>query len=90
MNETELVAALPSMTLSQIAAVIREDWKRVYFGAVPYLDALSTLTNISDNYFADTGASVVAYGLSNMTTWKGPIARLVKAELNKRLKASYR
>ncbi|GAG28430.1 unnamed protein product, partial [marine sediment metagenome] len=29
--------------LSEIASEIRKDWSKVYFGAVPYLDAMSTL-----------------------------------------------
>ena len=78
------------MTLSEIAVVIRRDWKNVYFGAVPYLDALASLVSIEDNFYADSGSSVVAYLLSNCQTWKGSVAREVKAELNKRLKASYK
>ena len=78
--------SLKAMTLSQIAREIRKDWKKVYFGAVPYLDAMSTLNSINDNYFADSGRSVVLYFLSNATTWKGETAKAVKKELNKRAK----
>lgn len=65
----------------EIAADIRADWKKPYFGAVPYLEAMGSLDNIADNYFYDTGRSVVLYFLSNATTWKGEVARRVKAEL---------
>ena len=67
--------------LYEIAAEIRKDWQKVYFGAVPYLDAMSTLTSIEDNYMFDSAKSVVLYFLSNATTWKGDVARRVKAEL---------
>jgi len=67
--------------LYEIASEIRKDWKKVYFGAVPYLDAMSTLTSIEDNYMFDSAKSVVLYFLSNATTWKGDVARRVKAEL---------
>jgi hypothetical protein len=87
---TVLVQGLPSMTLSQIAQSIRQDWQKVNFGAVPYLDAMATLIDISQNYYADTGSSVVAYFLSNASSWRGPVAQAVKVELNKRLKAYYK
>jgi len=69
--------------LNVIAREIRNDWKNVYFGAVPYLEAMQTLDSINDNYMFDSGKSVVIYFLSNATTWKGETARRVKAELKK-------
>ena len=79
---------LATFSLAQIAALVRSDWTKVYFGAVPYLNALECLNSISDNYGADPGREIVMYFLSNATTWKGETARMVKAELNKRLKAA--
>lgn len=67
--------------LSTIATEIRKDWKKVYFGAVPYLDAMAQLTHITDNYYADSAESVVLYFLANATTWRGETARRIKAEL---------
>jgi hypothetical protein len=64
-----------------IAAEIRADWKKPYFGAVPYLSAMSTLSDIRDKYIYDDGKSIVLYFLSNATTWRGETARRVKAEL---------
>jgi len=78
---------LATLTLGQIALVIRSDWKpKVYFGAVPYLQALQTLTSIKDPYMYDSGESIVAYFLANANTWRGPTARAVKKHLNKLLK----
>jgi hypothetical protein len=43
--------------------------------------------DIKDNYYQDSGTSVVSYLLGNLTTYKGETARAIKAELNARLKA---
>lgn len=67
--------------LYEIAREIRNDWKRPYFGAEPYLDAMFSLDSITDNFMYDSGHSVVLYFLANAKTWKGDTARRVKAEL---------
>jgi hypothetical protein len=72
--------------LSEIAREIRKDWQKPYFGAVPYLDAMSTLNSINDNYIMDSGKSIVIYFLANAQTWKGEKAREIKKELNAMLK----
>lgn len=64
-----------------IAEDIRRDWPKPYFGAVPYLDAMGELTNITDMYGADDGETIVVYFLANAHTWRGETARRVKAEL---------
>lgn len=68
-------------SLAEIAREVRSDWKNVYFGAVPYLDAMSTMNSIKDPYGADSGDSIIAYFLSNAQTWRGETAKRVKAEL---------
>lgn len=72
--------------LHQIAKEIAGDWKNVNFGAKPYLDAMRSLGDVSDNYHSDTGRSVVAYFLSNASSWRGDTAKRVKAELKGMLK----
>ena len=67
--------------LYEIAKEIRKDWQKVYFGAVPYLDAMSTLNKVTDNYFQDSGKSIVLYFLANASTWRGETAKRIKAEL---------
>lgn len=52
-----------------------------YAYAGPYVDAMSCLTSIDEDYGADSGRSVVLYCLSNLTSWRGDTARAVKAEL---------
>ena len=66
-----------------IADEIRKDWKKVYFGAVPYLDAMSVLHTIDDKYGEDSAKSIVLYFLANAQTWKGETAKRIKAELKK-------
>ena len=69
-------------TLATIANEISEDWgNKVYFGAVPYLQAMSQLSTIHDKYGCDDAQSVVLYFLSNAQSWRGETARRVKAEL---------
>jgi hypothetical protein len=67
--------------LSVIAREISQDWKKPYFGAVPYIGAMSTLADINDQYGYDDARSIVRYFLSNATSWRGDTARRVKAEL---------
>ena len=71
----------PTRPLCVIAQEICEDWKKPYFGAVPYLNAMFMLNSIDDPYYFDSGKSVVLYFLANANTWRGEVARRVKAEL---------
>jgi hypothetical protein len=73
-------------SLNTIASEIRNDWKKPYFGAVPYLDAMQSLNSINDNYGMDSAKSMVIYFLSNATTWRGETAKRVKAELKQMIK----
>ena len=52
-----------------------------FYYAGGYVDAMSCLTSIDEDYGADSGKSVVLYCLSNLTSWRGDTARAVKAEL---------
>jgi hypothetical protein len=72
--------------LYEIAREIRQDWKQIYFGAVPYLQAMGSMESVRDSYGYDNGESIVLYFLSNATTWRGEAARRVKAELKALLK----
>ena len=65
----------------EIASEIRSDWKNVYFGAVPYLDAMGGLDSINDRYGADDARMILTYFISNASTWRGETAKRVKAEI---------
>lgn len=64
-----------------IASEIIADWKKPYFGAVPYLGAMQSLDTVDDAYGYDDARSIILYFLSNATTWRGAKAREIKAEL---------
>jgi len=67
--------------LYEIAREIRKDWKNVSPYAAPYLNAMSCLDSINDNYVFDSGRSIVAYFLANAGSWRGETAKRIKAEL---------
>lgn len=69
--------------LYEIASDIRKHWKNIYFGAVPYRDAMSELNTIDDKYYADSAKSIVLYFLANASSWRGEDAKRIKAELKK-------
>jgi len=70
-----------SRSLSVIAAEIRRDWKNVNYAAAPYLRAMSGMNSINDSYGMDGAKSTVLYFLSNASTWRGEVAKRIKAEL---------
>lgn len=73
--------------IHSIARDITREWKNVYFGAVPYLNAMKSLNSISENYYEDSSESVIIYFLANAQTFRGEQARALKLELNNLLKA---
>jgi hypothetical protein len=73
-------------TLSAIAREIDSDWKNVYFGARPYLNAMYSLGTINDKYGFDDATSIVRYFLGNANTWRGETAKRVKSELKLMIK----
>lgn len=64
-----------------IAEEISKEWKKPYFGAVPYIEAMWGLSTLTDEYGQDSARSIILYFLSNATTWRGDVARRIKAEL---------
>jgi hypothetical protein len=70
----------------EIANEIKQDWTKVYFGAVPYLQAMQTLNKPTDNYGFDNAKSIVNYFLANAGTWRGDKAKQIKAELKAMVK----
>ena len=73
--------------LYEIAREIRNDGgSKIYFGAKPYLGAMLTLDKITDRYMCDDAKTIVSYFLANASTWRGEVAKRVKAELRAMLK----
>jgi hypothetical protein len=73
--------------LSVIAKEIKKDWQKMYFGAVPYWEAMSGLNSINDSYGYDSAKSIVLYFLGNASGWRGETAKRIKLELNAMCKA---
>jgi len=67
--------------ISEIATEIQANWKNINPHVKPYLDAMKTLNSVSDNYYNDSGESVILYFLSNATYWRGETAKRIKEEL---------
>lgn len=74
-------------TFRQIAKDIKSTWLNVYFGAVPYLEAMLTLDTSDPNamYLYDTAGDIVRYFLANAQTFRGTDAKRLKAELKSML-----
>lgn len=70
-------------TFQQIAKDIKSTWLNVYFGAVPYLEAMLELdtTDPDAPYIFETARDMVTYFLANAQTFRGEDARRLKAEL---------
>nr|DAQ60105.1 MAG TPA: hypothetical protein [Caudoviricetes sp.] len=74
-------------TFQRIAKDIKSTWMNVYFGAVPYLEAMLTLdtTDSEALYGIETAGDITRYFLANAQTFRGADARRLKAELKSML-----
>ncbi len=72
--------------LYTIAREIRKDWKNVSPYAAPYINAMSYLNSVDDNFLFDSGRSIVSYFLANAGSWRGETAKRIKAELKAMVK----
>jgi len=79
--ETKQPGPTKSRPISTIAAEIYAAWPNVNFAAVPYLNAMRELDQITDFYGPDSAMSVIFYFLSNAAQFKGPVAKALKSEL---------
>lgn len=79
-------------SLSVIARDIRMHWVKkdgtpnVNYAAEPYLHAMFSLRDANDMYGCDTAKSIVLYFLSNASSFRGPDAKRIKAELKSLIK----
>lgn len=69
--------------LSEIAKDIRSNWKNVYFGAEPYLQAMEQIHSQESDapYLFGDAETVVMYFLANAQYWRGETAEKIKKEL---------
>lgn len=89
MATTKIVPVPLFRPLYIVGREIEEDFRRqgkpIYYAAAPYVEAMCELVSMTDSYYADDAETVVAYALSNLTTWRGETAKRVKAELKSAL-----
>ncbi len=85
-------------TVAEIAAEIRKDWVKtdamgirvsaVNFAAKPYLAEMAHIGDINEvcGFGGETGKTMVLYFLCNCGTWRGEVAKRIKAELKAMVK----
>lgn len=83
--DSNFLVDISQLPLCDIAKKINTFWANPYFGAKPYIQAMLALNHVNDKYGMDTGHSIVLYFLANAGTWRGPIAKEIKAELKRRV-----
>ena len=67
--------------ISAIAREISRAWIKPNYAARPYLDAMHSIESITDSYYSDNARSIVGYFLGNASSWRGDVAKRLKAEL---------
>lgn len=72
-------------TIQKLAALVILDWKKIDPYAGAYLEAMLHLQLISDKYGADDCDDICQRFLLNAGSWRGEMARNVKAELKRRI-----
>jgi hypothetical protein len=71
--------------LHVIAVQIMGSWNRMSPYAAPYVSAMLELDSINGMYYQDTAREIVMRFLANAQSWRGAVARDVKAELKRML-----
>jgi hypothetical protein len=64
-----------------IAREIEREWQRPSAYALPYIRAMRSLNDVDDYFVNDPASDIVARFLCNAGSWRGDVARRVKAEL---------
>jgi hypothetical protein len=76
-------------TIREVAKEIVEDWiltGKSFPHAAPYLEAMLCVEKPTDLYGAEEARGIVQYFLSNVESWRGEVARKIKAELREIVK----
>ena len=73
--------------LHEIADEIRSDWSKqksgINYGAKPYLEAMSSMDKVTENFGYDSGKSIVLYFLSNATQWRGETIKAIGQKMRR-------
>ena len=68
-------------TISTIASDIRFHWKKPWYGAELYIEAMESITSIDEMFYFQPAREIVALFLSNARYWRGEKAKEIKLEL---------
>lgn len=77
-------------SVDKIASDIARIWKKPFYGAVPYLRAMTSLETGTDVYGTEAGSDIIARFLANAGAFRGEKARVLKAELAEHLPEPHR
>lgn len=75
---------LQTKKIWEIAETVQRDWKNLSPYAAPYVSAMHEMETIDENYYCDSGKSIILYFLSNAQSWRGETAKAIKQELKRR------
>jgi len=69
--------------INEVAQDIWAEWEKVNYAALPYLQAMLELDKPSDTFGPgrESGTMIVTYFLNNASSFRGPRAKELKAEL---------
>jgi hypothetical protein len=85
-KSTITIPDLKSKDIAQLAKLILKDWPVPNYAAAPYLNAMTELKTVNDKHWHDSAENIILRFLSNSSSWRGDMARAIKAELRLRLK----
>ena len=80
------MANLEPRPIYEIARDIRREWLHVSPHARPYLDAMLTLSKVTDRYICESARDIISRFLCNASSFRGEGARTLKQELKNLIK----
>jgi hypothetical protein len=74
--------------LNELARIIYSEGRgKSWFNiAKHYVEPMLSMVDATEDYYYDSGTSVVLYALSNLQYWRGDVAKQVKLEMKQHLK----
>jgi hypothetical protein len=68
-------------SISEIAREIREKWKPVHGEAEQIVDAMERINSLNDTFSAEPAIEILSRFRWAARTWKGPVAKRIKDEI---------
>lgn len=80
------MANLEPRPIYEIASDIKREWLHVSPHARPYLEAMLTLSKVTDRYICESASDIISRFLCNASSFRGEGARTLKQELKNLIK----